>query len=333
MGELVVAPQVARMISRNAVNDSDVLYLRREVYGDGIVSRKECDSLFALDRSIREKPDSWLEFFVESVSDYLVNQEAPRGYVSDDNADWLVRSISSDGVVDTQSELELLVKVIEKAKSVPAPLAAFALEQVAHGVIEGKGVLARGRKLRPGVIGVTEVELLRRVLYAVSCEGTLGITRQEAEVLFDINDRTVEAENHTSWTELFTKAVAFSLMAAVGFQVPSRQEALRREEWVNDTSINIAGFFSRMYAGGLRGYLDALRQKSGAELAYAKSNAEHAKRSDAARPVDSSEAEWLAERIGRDGVLHENERNLLAFIKKESPDIHPVLKPLLDKVA
>ena len=45
------------------------------------------------------------------------------------------------------------------------------------------------------------------------------------------------------------------------------------------------------------------------------------------------EAKWLAERIGSDRPLHDNERALLTLIKHASPEIHPALKPLLDKVA
>ena len=333
MDGLNPAQAVAHMISNRAVSDDEVLFLRREVYGDGVVSRVEANELFRLDRSIDRKSDAWVAFFVEAVADYLVNQERPKGHVSDENAEWLVASISADGIVDHHSELELLVRVIETARGVPVSLAGFGLEQVAHAVIRGEGALSHGRSLRPGVIGETEVEFLRRVLYAVSGDNAIGISREEAEVLFEINDGTSQAENHPSWTELFVKAVACALMQASGYAPPSRREALRREDWLDDTSVNLSGFFSRMFADGLRGYADALRQKSGTEQAFARSNEAFGRASAAAEAIDASEADWLAERIGRDGKLHDNERQLLAFIRRESPNIHPALRPLLDKVA
>ena len=52
-----------------------------------------------------------------------------------------------------------------------------------------------------------------------------------------------------------------------------------------------------------------------------------------AETIDAGEAKWLAERIGGDRPLRENERALLTLIKHASPEIHPALKPLLDKVA
>jgi hypothetical protein len=50
-------------------------------------------------------------------------------------------------------------------------------------------------------------------------------------------------------------------------------------------------------------------------------------------PVTEPEAQWLADRIGRDGHLHENEKALLRFLKQESSHLHESLKPLLDRAA
>ncbi len=52
-----------------------------------------------------------------------------------------------------------------------------------------------------------------------------------------------------------------------------------------------------------------------------------------ANAIDSAECHWLVERIGRDGVLHENEKALISYLKQESPSLHASLQPLLDKVA
>jgi len=49
--------------------------------------------------------------------------------------------------------------------------------------------------------------------------------------------------------------------------------------------------------------------------------------------VDEKESHWLVDRIGRDGVLHENEKALISYLKEESPSLHSSLQPLLDKVA
>lgn len=324
---------IAELIAKKRVTDEDVLRLRREVYSNGVVNREEARDIFALDHLVSDKPQSWREFFVESIADYLVEQEAPRGYISNANAEWLVEAISHDGIVDYRTELELLVTTMEKATNVPPHLSAFALNQVAVAVIEGRGALMRGGTLTPGVIGEAEVNLLRRILYAAGGDGSVAITRDEADVLFRINDHTSEADNHPSWTQLFTKAIACSVMAASGYEPPSREEALRREEWLDDTSVNLGNFFSRMFSGSLDAHLDAVGLETGSEAHFGRRNAGHAALSASSEKINAAEAEWLAHRIGHDGVLHENEKELLGFLKRESTHIHPALQPLLDKVA
>ena len=123
------------------------------------------------------------------------------------------------------------------------------------------------------------------------------------------------------------------ILCASGYRAPSREDALRQEKWVEDTSVNVDGFFGRMVSGGLSGVVDAFKNDRTLEDAYAEKNAAYEAAMKEAELVDANEAQWVSERIGRDGVLHENELSLLRFLKKESTGIHPILKPLLDKVA
>ena len=88
-----------------------------------------------------------------------------------------------------------------------------------------------------------------------------------------------------------------------------------------------------MVSGGLSGVIDAFKSDRTLEDAYAEKNAAYEAAMEEAELVDAGEAKWVAERIGRDGALHENEISLLRFLKKESTGIHPILQPLLDKVA
>ena len=129
MGELTLTAPVAGLTGKGRITADDVQLLRGEVFRDGIVTRAEAESLFALHASCRDQSADWPRFFVEAVTDYIVHQEKPHGYISEDNADWLVRAISRDGMVDTAAEMELLVTVLEKARSSPERLAAYALEQ------------------------------------------------------------------------------------------------------------------------------------------------------------------------------------------------------------
>ncbi len=304
-----------RMEASKRITAADVQALRAVLYRDGTIDGTEVEQLFRWNEIAAAQDPSWHALFIEALSEYLVDRTQPRGYIDPAKADWLIARISVDGVVNSTTELELLVRVLEKATASPERLCAFALEQVKRAVVEGQGPLAGGGRLEPGRVGPDEVELLRRILYAFGGEGNVAITRAEAEILFDINDATAHADNDPAWAELFVRAIASFTLAASGYVPPSRQEALRREAWLDEASGGVVDVLSRMVAGGLRGALQASRQSEG-ESAWAERNAHFEAETAAAESVTASEAEWLAARIGRDGSLHANEKALLRSLRR-----------------
>jgi hypothetical protein len=325
--------RVADIASTKRITPLDVLELRQLTFRDGVVAVEEADALFRLDEACTERCAEWADFFVEAITDYIVHQEKPAGYVTAKNADWLIAAISHDGKVDSLTELELLVRVLEKAKFSTERLVAFALTQVKHAVVDGQGPLMHGGELVPGSIEKAEVDLMRRMLYAFGGEGNIAITRAEAEVLFEINDRVAGARNDASWNDLFVKAIANFVMCASGYQAPTREEALRQENFLDRADADIGGFMARMASTGGREMLAAYRLSVDIDADWESRN----QWSDACRRqaerTDNVEARWLAERIGKDGRLQENELALVRFIKQTSPSIHPELRPLLEKVA
>ena len=333
MGELILPDAVEQITARNKITADDVLMLRKSVFKDGVVSLKEADSLFAIDSSVFRKCVEWDEFFVEAMSDFVIRQVEPQGYIAEDRARWLIAAISRDGRVATRTELELLVTVVEKAKSTPASLSAYAMRQVADAVIDGEGPLAKGRLLERGVIGEAEVDLLRRVLYGFGGGANMGISKEEAEILFILNDRTIEALNHESWTDLFVKAVANFMLCASGYEVPTREEALRQEMWMNNTDIDLKGFFKRMVDGSISNILKTYIDTTKVQASYNRRSEERLERERNMQVEKRASARWLAERIGQDGFIHQNEKALLEFLRENSVEVHPDMKTLFDKVA
>jgi hypothetical protein len=325
--------RIADIASRKRITPLDVLEFRQLVFRDGVVACDEAAALFQLNEGCAEQCAEWHDFFVEAITDYIVHQEKPAGYVSAKNADWLIDAISHDGKVDTLTELELLVRVLERAKFSTERLVAFALKQVKHAVVDGQGPLMQGGELVPGVIEKAEVDLVRRVLYAFGGDGNIAITRPEAEMLFEINDRVAGARNDASWNDLFVKAIANFVMCASGYQAPTREEALRQENFLDRADADIGGFMARMASTGGREMLSAYRLSVDIDADWEARNQWNDACQRRAEHVDNVEARWLAERIGKDGRLKENELALVRFIKQTSPAIHPELKPLFEKVA
>lgn len=315
------------MLNAKAVTAADTIELRRQFYSDARIGEMEADCLFALNAECTAKDASFVTLFVEALTDYVVFQMNPEGYISEANALWLIKQIDLDGKVDSVCELDLLINILEKAKSAPDGLCAYALRQVQHAVVAGEGPARSGKQLQAGCVSEADTETLRRILYAYGSGGNIGITAAEAEVLFDINDATADADNHPAWKILFSQAIANHLMMASMHAPLDRETALRQETWLNEAPNGTENFLTAMITG-----LRSIYQSDDEDETRLRREAYEARINDSER-ISQVEAGWLADRINRDGKLTEAERAILSFIKQESPDIHPALKPLLDKVA
>ncbi|MCB1510814.1 MAG: hypothetical protein KDJ36_07905 [Hyphomicrobiaceae bacterium] len=317
---------------RGSIRDADVSQLRKLFYEDSNVSHEEAEALFEINDACRVQDPTWAPFFVEAVTDYIINEVDPKGYLTVDNADWLISHISRDGRVETQTELELLINVLDKARWTPERLVRFALEQIEFAVLHGNGPLRAGKELAPGCVTSADVELLRRAIYAFGGEGNVSVTRSEAEVLFRINDATAEANNVPEWQELFVKAIANAVMAASGYRVPSRAEALRRERWLEERGdLSIGSMLSAIGRGGIQGIRAIYSEQSAEERAIARLEQQRIEII-TNEEVTGGEVEWLVEQIGRDGRMTANEKALIAFLKAESTKLHPSLDTLLDRL-
>jgi hypothetical protein len=326
------AVSIAEIKARGSIKDADVLKLRRSYYDDGIISTEEADIIFALNDACPVQDPAWADCFVETITDYVVEQAEPRGYLTTENAQWLVERIGRDGHVDTKTELDLLVNVLDKARWAPQSLVRFALEQVKHAVVGGTGPLRAGKQLECGAVSEADVELLRRILCAAASDGSIAITQMEAEALFAIDEATADGDNAPSWTDLFVKAIANCVMSASGYAAPPREVALAREAWLERRGdLSLDAILSGMSAG-LEGMFSGYSEQTPEERAIARLTQQKVEII-THEPVTSVKAEWLAERLGRDGRLTPNERALLAFLRTESPAIDPALRELIDRSA
>ena len=321
MSELALPTKLVSMIESGRITDDDVRYLRQDYFKDEKLDKNEAESIFALDAAVTNKSTSWNEFFVEALVDHVVHQAEPVGYISDENADWLKTCISRNGLVDSPVRLEMLVKVLEEAKSTPQPLLDFALNQVSEAVLNNQGPLAKGRLVGKQVICKADVELLRRLIFGFGSEGGLAITKSEAEFLFDLNDSTIENENDPSWSDLFVRAISNYLLATLDGVEPSRAAVLPKDNFLKGNDL-FEGLVNT-----LKSVLEEMRPLHRHLNDVSKTqNATIKAGQDEASKLTTSEAAWVLERVQRDGEIHENEKALLAFIKEEASELHSSLE-------
>jgi hypothetical protein len=315
------AVPVAEIKARGSIKDADVLKLRRDYYDDGRITDEEADAIFALHDACPVRDPAWADYFVEAITDYIVDQAKPEGYLNAANASWLIRRIAKTGRIETKIEMELLIGVLESARWVPQGLVRFALDQVKQAIATGTGPLRAGAQ--PDTCRVTggDIDLLRRIICSYGRDGSIALTRPEAEVLFDIDAATIGADNHPAWRDLFVKAMVTSVMGASGYAMSSRADALERDPWLHRP-----GPFP--YIAGLGAYRrQTPEERAIARLALQKVEiVTH-------EPVTVADASWLAQRMSGDGAQTPNVRALLAFLKAEGPAVHPTVQALVDKAA
>jgi len=319
------------IIARGEVTSADILALRQAIFGDVVVTREEAEVLFRIDEGTERRVAEWRMLFLEALTDWLIRQQEPQGYITDAQADWLIARIEADKRARDGTEIELVVRVLEQAETAPAALAAFGLTLVSRSVVENDGV-----------ISATEVQRMRRLMFAPSGPGRLAISREEAEVLFDLNDATRGAANDPSWTDFFMRAVANAVTAAAGWAPPGREEALRRERWLADPDAGImSGIVEELGEFNARNIgwhtpallIRGLMEPDAAEALFREREQGRAHAMATAAPVNAEEARWLVDRIGRDGDFDANERALIGFLKDLAPHTDEALQPLIEQLA
>ena len=255
---------------RGSIRDADVTMLRRAFEREPHLTPSDIEALARIHSMARIQDPSWADFFVQTMTDYIVREQEPSGYVTATQAGWLIARISSGGRVRTKTVFELLVNVVDKARWVPESLMAYALGQIREAVATGAGALRTSQLIAAGVITLAEIEHVRRLLFAYGADRPSPITQIEADLLIDIDaaicaadTRMFEAEIE-GWTDLFCKALANAVLAASDYWGPSRVEALRESsQLLRIGRVREAGGVGRLPVfAAVGGVLKSYRQSS-----------------------------------------------------------------------
>jgi len=294
-----------------AITADEILSLRRAAWPDGRIAPEEAEAIFVLNDHIAEPTPEWADFFVETMTEFVINGREPRGYVDQDTADWLMGRIDHDGRLDSMAEMELLVRILEKAANAPDALKTYAQVQVERAVVFGTGPTRDGGTLDAGCISANECKLLRRLIFAAGGDGPAHVSRAEAEMLFRIKDATLNAANASEWENLFVQGVGNHLQAWHGKGPLSRDRAAELEIFMNDRTSHVGQFFSRMGRGRTSELGSNMRSLLGRRVDGARHDAEVK----AAGEVTDGETLWLSAQIDADGKLDGMEQALLKFLR------------------
>ncbi len=302
---------LARRAAREgSISPHDLLQLRREGWGDGIITREEAEALFELNNALEARDEEWCDFFVEAIGEYVLNGSEPKRQCNEAEAQWLIGQIDHDGKVESMVELETMVRILERAENTPDALKHYVLEQIEREVLTGIGPTRCGGELSATHITAAECRIVRRVIFAPGGHGPAAVSRFDAEMLFRLKDETLAEENSPEWDDLFIDGVANYLK---GFTLQNAQLSHARkrelEGFIADNKANVGRFMGRVVrdmpqvANHLGVVFGKRTQGTGFEELAA-----------AGEVVTDNEQAWLNAMIEADGEVDELEQRLLARI-------------------
>lgn len=291
----------------------ELLALRRQGWGDGIITRGEAEALFALNASLKERSPEWCDFFVEAIGEFVLNGTEPRLQCNDEEAEWLIGQIDHDGRLESLVELETLVRIIERAENTPDRLKNYVLAQVERAVLTGTGPTRCGGDLSATHISAAECRIIRRVIFASGGHGPAAVTRHDAEMLFRLKDETLAEENAAEWDDLFIDGVANFLKGFVLDHAQVSHERKRElEAFVADNSASVGRFMGRVAKEAPH-----VANHFGKVFGKKKPGTDYAALAAAGEEITDYENDWLEKMIDADGKVDELESRLIARLAAE----------------
>lgn len=105
------------------IDAAEVKEIRDFVFADGKIDQEEANFLFELNDAVsgRQNHTSWKDLMVEAISSYVLDDEVYPNEVDDDEAEWLVAHIQSDGQID-DIEKAILETIKAKATKISSKL-------------------------------------------------------------------------------------------------------------------------------------------------------------------------------------------------------------------
>ena len=221
MSEFRLAFPACVIAGKHRLTTEDISLLRKHTFPEGIRTSNDVVTMLALNNSCPEKCPEWSSFFVEQLADFIVNYTYPQGSLDEINVAWLMRMVSTDGVVNSALELELVLHAMETSDNVPDELRAFALDQLRLALGEGIGGYKLSRAVDRKGITRQDIDYMMRVLRGISDAGVIHAPPLTWSVLMQIAEETLPAGNHPRWADILSV-----------LQLVEYAEASRRSRWL-----------------------------------------------------------------------------------------------------
>ena len=204
MSEFRLSFPACLIAGKNRLSADDLSILRSVTFPNGLRSSADAAMLLALHRAGPDKCEEWRQYFLDSLSDFVVRFSYPQGSLDEINVAWLTRMLSNDGILQSPLELDLVLRIIDTSANVPPELSVFALEQLRAALAGADGAYRLARAIdRPGITR-HDLSFVRRVLRTAVNGSQMALSPIEIAMLERIDQSTRPGENHPGWAELMS---------------------------------------------------------------------------------------------------------------------------------
>jgi hypothetical protein len=300
------------------ISDDTILALRRQIWPDGVVDVEEVEEILGINEQVRRPSKAWIGFFVEAVTEFLLNTSEPHGYLSEVQADWLIVRMDRDGRLNSPAKLELLVHLLEKFDATPLRMKAYILVQIERAVVFGEGPTRDAECAdtpAAGNITAEECALIRRVIFAPAGYSPAHVSAEEAEMLFRIKDATLDGDNAPEWKTLFVQGVANYLQGWQGLAMPTAEQEVAHERFLGGRNPGLGGILGQIVRTSPNGLLSAVR---GGAFGRRQPERDFVAEERADYAVTPDEQHWLDAHVEADGKIDPLEQALLAFLREDA---------------
>lgn len=187
----------------------DTTFLRRRAFPNGVQTTADVAAIITLNKSISPDSGDWEQFFVDSLTDFIVFHSYPQGSMDTFNADWFIATFAPEGIVHSKLELSLLQNIIRNAKYTPVTLRVLALNQLRLAIIARKGAYADGRQ-DEAVITAKDMDYISSLVDLPIETDETPLQAAELAVFRHIDHAVRENGNHPQWIELMESVKTLS---------------------------------------------------------------------------------------------------------------------------
>lgn len=229
MSEMHISLPVQSIIAKGRLTTQNINILKADIFPKGVRSSHDAAVLLAINTSCREATPEWNDYFVQNLSDFVLHHRPPQGELDDAKTLTLERMLAADGVIATELEFRVLLRVMDLASRIPDSFKVFALSQLRHAINGGYGALAGRRRGHQRGISGGDIDYVRTVVEARDDERQVMVSPAVHRVLLSIDAVSNPALNDHGWVPFLA---CLKTSAAAATRTVAGKSGAGRSSWV-----------------------------------------------------------------------------------------------------